>query len=43
MVGLMTKQSKKVKDADLVVVGSYITNHDNFKAQVNNLRRSLNE
>ena len=41
--GINDETIKKVKDADLVVVGSYITNHDNFKAQINNLRRSLNE
>lgn len=41
--GINDETIKKVKDADLVVVGSYITNHDNFETQVNNLRRSLNE
>ena len=41
--GINDETIKKVKDADLVVVGSYITNHDSFETQVNNLRRSLNE
>lgn len=41
--GINDETIKDVKDVDLAVVGSYITNHDDFEERVNKLKRSLNE
>lgn len=41
--GINDETIKKIKDVDLAVVGSYITNHEDFAKQVAKLRRSLHE
>lgn len=38
--GIKEEQAKKLKDADIIVSGSYITNYDNYQEQINKLRES---
>ncbi|MBR2588643.1 MAG: ribulose-phosphate 3-epimerase [Bacilli bacterium] len=41
--GINNETIKKVKKADLIVVGSYITDSNNYKKQVEELRKCYNE
>lgn len=41
--GINNETIKKVKKADLIVVGSYITDSDNYKEKVEELRKCYNE